>query len=45
MFKCTNYNFHSFEHKVAVNCGAAGQGCRIVLGAWQQKICVWQKIA
>ena len=22
-----------------------GQGCRIVLGAWQQKICAWQKIA
>ena len=21
------------------------QGCRIVLGAWQQKICAWQKIA
>ena len=19
-----------------------GQGCRIVLGAWQQKICAWQ---
>ena len=26
MFKCTNYNFHSFEHKVAVNCSAAGAG-------------------
>ena len=23
----------------------SGQGCRIVLGAWQQKICAWQKIA
>ena len=21
------------------------QGCRIVVGVWQQKICVWQKIA
>ena len=21
---------------------SAGQGCRIVLGAWQQKICAWQ---